>query len=50
MAVLFVDVDNFKAFNTDYGHSVGDQALLFIASLLVRETGGIAGRVTGLGK
>ena len=47
MAVLFVDVDNFKAFNTDYGHSVGDQALLFIASLLVHETGGIVGRVGG---
>lgn len=47
MAVLFVDVDNFKAFNTDYGHNVGDQALLFIASLLVRETGGIVGRVGG---
>lgn len=47
MAVLFVDVDDFKAFNTDYGHSVGDQALLFIASLLERETGGIVGRVGG---
>ena len=47
MAVLFVDVDDFKAFNTDYGHSVGDQALQFIASLLVRETGGIVGRVGG---
>lgn len=47
MAVLFVDVDDFKAFNTDYGHSVGDQALLFIASLLARKTGGIVGRVGG---
>lgn len=47
MAVLFVDVDDFKAFNTNYGHGVGDQALLFIASLLVRETGGIVGRVGG---
>lgn len=47
MAVLFVDVDDFKAFNTNYGHGVGDQALLFIASLLVRETGGTVGRVGG---
>lgn len=47
MAVLFVDVDDFKAFNTNYGHGVGDQALLFIASLLVRATGGIVGRVGG---
>lgn len=47
MAVLFVDVDDFKAFNTNYGHGVGDQALLFIATLLVRETGGTVGRVGG---
>ena len=47
MAVLFVDVDDFKAFNTNYGHSVGDQALLYIASVLAHETGGIVGRIGG---
>lgn len=47
MAVLFVDIDNFKDFNTNFGHGVGDQVLLFIASLLEHETGGIVGRVGG---
>ena len=47
MAVLFIDVDDFKAFNTDYGHDVGDQVLLFLSSLLARETKGTVGRVGG---
>lgn len=47
MAVLFVDIDDFKAFNTMYGHGVGDQVLLFLASLLARETNGIVGRLGG---
>lgn len=47
MAVLFVDIDDFKAFNTNYGHAVGDQVLLFITSLLARETGGAVGRLGG---
>lgn len=47
MAVLFVDVDDFKAFNTNYGHSVGDEVLLFLTSLLEREFEGTVGRVGG---
>lgn len=47
MAVMFIDVDDFKAFNTDYGHDVGDQVLLFLTSLLVRETTGTVGRIGG---
>lgn len=47
MAVLFVDIDDFKAFNTQYGHNVGDQVLLFLTSLLSRETDGTVGRVGG---
>lgn len=46
-ALIFVDIDDFKAFNTNYGHSVGDQVLLFLASLLGRETQGTVGRVGG---
>lgn len=46
-ALIFVDIDDFKAFNTNYGHSVGDQVLLFLASLLGRETRGAVGRVGG---
>lgn len=47
MVVLFVDIDDFKAFNTCYGHNVGDQVLMFMASLLARETCGTVGRVGG---
>lgn len=47
MAVLFVDIDDFKAFNTNYGHTVGDQVLLFITSLLIQETKGTVGRIGG---
>lgn len=47
MAVLFVDVDDFKHFNTQYGHTVGDQVLLFVAAALQRMTEGIVGRFGG---
>lgn len=47
IAVLFVDIDDFKAFNSNYGHNVGDQVLLFITALLAKETGGMVGRVGG---
>lgn len=47
MAVLFLDVDDFKRFNDRYGHDMGDQVLLFLTSLLVRESGGTVGRVGG---
>ncbi len=47
IAVLFVDIDDFKAFNTNYGHNVGDQVLMFVASLLTEETCGTVGRVGG---
>lgn len=47
LAVLFVDIDDFKNFNTQYGHSTGDQVLLFIASILGETTGGVVGRVGG---
>lgn len=47
LAVLFIDIDDFKAFNTRYGHSIGDQVLTFLASLLKRETKSTVGRVGG---
>ena len=34
MAVLRLDVDDFKAFNDAYGHDIGDQALQQVASIL----------------
>ncbi|HEU5099147.1 MAG TPA: response regulator [Roseiflexaceae bacterium] len=33
-ALLYADLDNFKAFNDIYGFSRGDQALLFVASII----------------
>lgn len=45
--LVFVDVDNFKQFNTNYGHMVGDQVLQFVASTLIKETKGVVGRVGG---
>ena len=35
-AMLFVDVDGLKLINDSFGHKAGDEALVFVAELLVR--------------
>jgi diguanylate cyclase len=34
LAVLFIDIDNFKHFNDQYGHDLGDKILLMVANRL----------------
>jgi diguanylate cyclase (GGDEF)-like protein len=48
-AVLFVDVDEFKAVNDTYGHRRGDQVLITVAGCLVEVVGseGVVGRLGG---
>ena len=49
MAVLFVDVDDFKHYNDQYSHATGDQVLKFVAQTIRNTVGefGFAGRYGG---
>lgn len=49
MAVLFIDVDDFKHFNDNYSHATGDQVLKFLAKTIKEAVDGIgfAGRYGG---
>ena len=47
--ICFVDIDEFKEFNTRYGHSFGDRVIRFFGEVLKKSVGlyGFAGRVGG---
>lgn len=49
LAVLFIDVDDFKHYNDQYSHAAGDQVLKFVASTIksVVSEFGFAGRYGG---
>jgi diguanylate cyclase (GGDEF)-like protein len=39
LSLIMMDLDHFKAINDNYGHPVGDQALIFLARLLKEVSG-----------
>lgn len=47
IAFLFLDVDDFKNYNTRYGHMGGDRVLCFVADTLNTFANGMAGRQGG---
>jgi diguanylate cyclase len=49
LTLLMIDLDHFKRFNDDYGHSVGDQILRLVGQVLVEQIKGrdIASRYGG---
>ena len=49
LAVIFLDIDNFKGVNDTYGHQKGDEVLVAIASLLQKfcRTNDVAARYGG---
>lgn len=47
LACIFLDIDDFKDFNTAHGHAFGDKVLVFIAEALRSQIGDLACRQGG---
>ncbi len=50
LALLFIDVDDFKFINDRYGHTIGDEVIKYVADTIrvkVDDKGGFAGRFGG---
>ena len=47
ITIGFVDVDNFRDFNTKYGHQIGDEVLKHVAASLRKAVPGVVGRNGG---
>lgn len=49
LAFMFLDIDDFRTFNTDYGHAFGDRIIAFIGNILAKHVSyaGFAGRRGG---
>ncbi len=49
LCVIMLDIDNFKAFNDSYGHSMGDRALQLMGQLLANQArkGDVVARLGG---
>ncbi len=50
LALLFIDVDDFKFINDRYGHTIGDEVIKYVADTIrvkVDDRGGFAGRFGG---
>ncbi len=47
VAIGFLDIDDFKNFNTNYGHQVGDDVICYVAKTLQENISGEVGRIGG---
>lgn len=47
LACVLIDIDDFKEFNTKYGHVGGDKVIQFIAAILKETSADMAGRIGG---
>lgn len=47
ITIGFLDIDNFRNYNTHYGHQEGDAVIQFVAETLLNEVEGYAGRNGG---